>query len=119
VFAQDACIEAIRRGEEVVTRLRAQYEQGRALVMAALGDHPAIELAEPQGAFYAFPRIRGLTSSREFAERLLAEMDVGVAPGYTFGPGNEDFIRLCFAISHDRLAEGLERFVAFVDRHHN
>ena len=73
------------------------------------------ELSSPEGAFYAFPRVRDMGSSLEFAEGLLREKDVGVAPGYTFGPGNEEHFRLCFAQSHERLAEALRRIAAFVD----
>ena len=84
-----------------------------------LGRCPRIELTEPQGAFYAFPRVRGLTSSLAFAEGVLAEEDVGIAPGYTFGPDNEEYFRLCFAHSHEALREGLERIVRYVERHDN
>ena len=87
--------------------------------MTFFPSHPAIDLIAPEGAFYAFPRIRGLKSSRAFAERLLEEEDVGVAPGYTFGAGNEDHIRVCFALGQERLEEGLNRIVRFVDKHHN
>lgn len=119
VFAQHACLTALRDGEGAVNEMAAQYRIGRDIVVEKLGNHPAVDLYAPAGAFYAFPRIRGVQSSRVFAERLLEEEDVGVAPGYTFGPGNDAFIRICFALSHDRLSEGLDRIVRFVDRHHN
>jgi aspartate/methionine/tyrosine aminotransferase len=45
----------------------------------------------------------------------LREHDVGVAPGYTFGPGNEEHFRLCFAQSHQRLTEALRRIVTYID----
>ena len=89
------------------------------MVIDALADQPGIDLCAPAGAFYAFPRIRGVTSSRDFAEQLLAAEDVGVAPGYTFGPGNEEYIRICYALSQDRLAEGLSRICRFIEQHHN
>ena len=82
--------------------------------MDILGQEPAIQLTAPVAAFYAFPRIKGLDSSRRFAEQLLAKHNVGVAPGYTFGPGNDGHVRICFAQSHARLAEGLHRLVTFV-----
>ncbi len=41
---------------------------------------------------------------------------MGVAPGYTFGEGNEQHIRICFARSHDQLQEGLARLLRFLDR---
>ena len=54
--------------------------------------------------------------SLEFAEGLLRECDVGVAPGYAFGPGNEEHFRLCFAQSHQRLTEALRHMVTYIDR---
>ena len=119
VFVQQAAITALERGEETVARLRGQYARGREIVAQVLGRCPRIELTEPQGAFYAFPRVRGLTSSLAFAEGVLAEEDVGIAPGYTFGPGNEEHFRLCFAHSHEALREGLERIVRYIERHDN
>lgn len=116
-IVQFAGIAALENGEELIRTLRAQYAGGRDIVMNILGSHPRIELSQPEGAFYAFPRIRGIESSLAFAQGLLETSDVGVAPGYTFGPGNEEHIRLCFAQSHQRLTEALERFVAYVDRH--
>ena len=119
VFVQRAAITALERGEGVVARLRDQYARGREIVTEVLGRCPRIELAEPRGAFYAFPRLRGLESSLEFAQGVLAEENVGIAPGYTFGPGNEEYFRLCFAQSHGRLREGLDRIVRYIERHDN
>jgi aspartate/methionine/tyrosine aminotransferase len=108
-------IAALRDGESLVEALRTQYADARDIVMEILGRHPRIELPEPEGAFYAFPRVEGMGSSLEFAEGLLREFDVGVAPGYTFGPGNEEHFRLCFAQSHQRLRDALRRIVAYID----
>ena len=115
-IVQFAGIAALQDGEELVQTLRAQYAGGRDIVMEILGEHPRLELSEPEGAFYAFPRVEGMGSSLAFAEGLLRDYDVGVAPGYTFGPGNEEHFRLCFAQSHQRLTEALQRIVTYVDR---
>ncbi len=116
-FIQRAGIAALEGGDEVVASLRAQYRTGRDTVMAILGRHPRIELAVPEGAFYAFPRIPGLRSSRAFVEGVLAEENVGLAPGDTFGPGSDEHFRLCFAQSPARLREALLRIVRYIDRH--
>ena len=118
-FTQPAGIAALERGEDVIRDLRARYARGRDIVMEELGDHPRIELARPDGAFYSFVRVPGMRSSLAFAEGVLAECDVGIAPGYTFGPGNDEYFRLCFAQSHERLAEALKRIRGYVDRHGN
>jgi aspartate aminotransferase len=116
-FIQRAGVVALERGDAVVADLRRQYAAGRELVMGMLGAHPRIELARPEGAFYAFPRIPGLRSSLAFARGLLAGENVGVAPGYTFGPGNDEHFRLCFAQSPARLEEALARLVRYIERH--
>ena len=118
-FIQSAGIAALAEGDSFVREMREHYRAGRRSVMEILAPHPRIELSEPEGAFYAFPRVRGLRESLDFAQGLLAEEDVGVAPGFTFGPGNEDHFRLCFAKSHERLETALRRIVRYLDRHDN
>ena len=114
-FIQRAGIAALEQGEDTIHEFRAQYLRGREIVMAKLGEHELFELSAPAGAFYAFPRIRGLKSSEAFVNRVLDEEDVGLAPGFTFGPGNEEHFRLCYAQSHERLAEALDRVVRFTE----
>jgi aspartate/methionine/tyrosine aminotransferase len=117
-FAQFGGIAALgEAGEPIVRELRESYRQGFEVVRRRLGRHPKIELREPDGAFYAFPKLPGLDDSLAFCLKLLEEEKVGCAPGYTFGPGNEAHIRLCFAMSHDKLDEACARLVRFVDRH--
>jgi aspartate/methionine/tyrosine aminotransferase len=117
-FAQFGGIAALgEAGEAIVRDLRESYRQGFEIVRHRLGGHPKIELREPEGAFYAFPKLRGLDDSLAFCLKLLEEEKVGTAPGYTFGPGNAAHLRLCFALSHDKLDEALVRLVRFVDRH--
>jgi len=74
-------------------------------------------LSEPEGAFYAFPRIEGIESSLDFSLALLDREDMGVTPGYTFGEGDDQHIRICFARSHEQLREGLQRLLRFLDVH--
>ena len=119
VFAQAGGVAALTQGEQTVAGLREQYRVGRAIVERDLAGHPLIDLGMPDGAFYAFPRVRGLRDSLAFVQGVLAEEDVGLAPGYTFGPDNQAHFRLCFAQSHDRLEEGLSRIVRYLERHAN
>ena len=118
-FLQSAGVAALEEGDPFVREMREHYRAGRDAVMEILAPHPRIELSPPVGAFYAFPRLRGLRNSLDFAQGLLAEEDVGVAPGYTFGPGNDDHFRICFAKSHERLETALHRIVSYLDRHDN
>ncbi len=114
-FIQSAGIVALSQGEPFVRELRERYRAGREAVMRRLAPHPRIELSEPAGAFYAFPRVQGLRSGLEFVNGLLAEKNVGLAPGFTFGPGNESHFRLCFAQSGQRLETALGRILDYLD----
>ena len=116
VFAQYGGIAALEEGEAFLAEFNARCRRNRDLVMELLGTHPRVQLLRPEGAFYAFPRIAGVTDSLAFARRVLAEVKVGIAPGYTFGAGNEDHVRLCFAIATDRIEEALRRLIRVLDQ---
>jgi len=114
-FTQNGLVAALDHGEEVVEELRTMYQTNRDIVADALGDHERVEFIYPDGGFYAFPRIRGMRDSLDFVLKLAESEKVGVAPGYTFGPGNEDHLRIAFACSSDRLREAMTRIVRFID----
>jgi hypothetical protein len=113
-MVQQAGIVALRDGEPFVHELRAQYARHRALVIDALSAVPGLSLPEPQGAFYAFPRVDGLTHSTAFTASLLRHTRVALAPGVAFGPEGEGSVRLCFAASERTLAPALERLRDFM-----
>jgi hypothetical protein len=69
---------------------------------------------EPDGAFYLFPRIEGLTDSFTFCVRLLQERKVGLAPGVAFGAGGEGSVRLCYAAERPILEQAMERLGQFL-----
>ena len=96
---------------------KSELPQGTVVrVMQRLGGHPRIEVLRPEGAFYAFPRIKGLTDSLAFAQTLVEQENVGVAPGYTFGSGFDGHIRLSFAQSHSRLSSALDGLLHHLDK---
>jgi len=113
-IAQYAGLEALRNGEIFVQEMVAEYNRRRKVLVAGLN---AIGLPtfEPQGAFYAFPKVShlGLTS-QTFAERLLHEHHVAVIPGDAFGPSGDGFVRACYATSMDKLETALDRIEHFV-----
>ena len=64
----------------------------------------------PQGAFYVLVGIGGCgLDSDRFAEQLLEERHVAVAPGSTFGPLAANTVRISLATAMDQLEAGLER----------
>lgn len=115
IFVQYGGIAALEEGEGFLAEFNARCRHNAGLVMEILGRHPRIRLLQPEGAFYTFPKIEGVTDSLAFALRVLNRAKVGIAPGYTFGPDNGDHVRLCFAIASDRLEEALHRIIRVLD----
>jgi aspartate aminotransferase len=109
-------------GEEV-TAMVAAFRQRRDTIVSLLRAIPGIEVALPDGAFYAFPDVRGLLNrelaggqvcrtEEELAAYLLESAHIGVVPGSAFGaPG---FIRLSYATSMAQIEEGMRRLRAAV-----
>ena len=115
--SQYAAIEAMRHGDDDVSRMREEYDNRRRFLVSALRDM-GLECFEPFGAFYVFPNIKKLgMSSDEFANRLLQEEKVAVVPGTAFGSCGEGFIRISYAYSIENLKEALERIGRFVLRY--
>ena len=107
-FVQAAGLAAIA-DTETVARLRAHCASGRDLVGQALSGLNGVRYAMPDGAFYAFAAIDGLTDSLELCKRLVSDHKVAVAPGIAFGAAGEGSIRICFAQSPDLVARAMTR----------
>jgi aminotransferase len=116
-MAQIAAIEALRHGEADVTRMVAEYNRRRQVIIRGL-NQMGLECHQPQGAFYAFPSIRTTgMASEEFTEKLLSEEGVVVMPGSLFGRQGEGFVRCSYATAISEIEEALKRMARFVARH--
>jgi aspartate/methionine/tyrosine aminotransferase len=69
---------------------------------------------KPEGAFYLFPKVEGVTDSFEFCKRILMETQVGLAPGVAFGAGGEGSIRICYASEKKILEDAMSRLALFM-----
>lgn len=115
--AQEAALEALRRSEKEVEKMRESYRQRRNYMVKSFND-AGLKCLLPKGAFYAFPdvRVTGM-SSNDFACRLLEEEKVAVIPGEAFGPCGEGFVRCCYATSMEEIKVATERIANFIKRH--
>jgi hypothetical protein len=113
-FAQKAGETALAHGEEELLRMLERLKENRDLCLDALRGVPGVTVPKPDGAFYVFPRIDGLTDSFGFCRRLLEETRVGLAPGVAFGAGGEGSIRICYAAERSILEPAMERLTRFV-----
>jgi aspartate aminotransferase len=119
-IAQWAAVEALNGPQESVAIMLGEYTKRRAWLLKALREIPGFKCSEPEGAFYAFPDVRGclqkdLKTSGDFARRLLEEEQTVVTNGAGFGA--EGFIRISYATSMEQITEGIDRIKRFVERH--
>ena len=111
-IAQWAAVEALNGPQESVGEMLAEYTRRREWLLKALCDIPGIKCSVPEGAFYAFPDVRGclkngLKTSGEFAQRLLEEEHTVVTDGAGFGA--EGYVRISYATSMAQIKEGVGR----------
>ena len=112
--AQVAALEALRKGDPDVERMRSQYDQRRRMLVQGLRDI-GLGCFEPLGAFYVFPNITSTgLDSNTFARRLVQEERVAVVPGPVFGESGEGHVRATYATDMDNLKEALTRIDRFV-----
>lgn len=114
--SQFAAIAALEGPMDPVDAMRTAFDRRRRTMFDMLRTLPGVEVNEPHGALYAFPRVdvaralpgRPAASSHEFAEILLETAEIAVVPGEAFGsPGS---VRLSYALDDADLVAGLERW---------
>lgn len=113
VFSQRAAVAALSGGTDLLREQIERAESGRKIVLDGLLASNRVKVTEPEGAFYLFFGIEGISDSRQAALDLVAETGVGLAPGSAFGSGGEAFFRLCFARNPEHLEEGVKRIVSW------
>src|SRR5580700_4715540 len=114
-FAQKAAETALAQGEAELARMVERLGSNRDYCLNAMKDMPRVTVPRPEGAFYLFPKIEGLTDSFEFCKRLLLETRVGLAPGVAFGAGGETSIRICYAADRGVLEPAMDRLGRFLE----
>jgi aspartate/methionine/tyrosine aminotransferase len=107
-FIQHAGLAALH-DTDAVERFRAHCAAGRALTSDAIADLNRVRYTAPDGAFYAFVGVEGLTDSLALAKTLVTDHRVAVAPGVAFGAAGEGFLRICFAQSAERIERAMSR----------
>jgi aspartate aminotransferase len=118
--SQMAAIEALKGVDGDVKKMYDAYCERRAWLVPALEAIDGLCCAEPDGAFYVFPDVReyfgraGITDSQSFANYLLDEARVAVVPGAAFGA--DEFVRISYATSMERIREGVARIAAAVKK---
>jgi aspartate/methionine/tyrosine aminotransferase len=107
---QEAARVALLEGEPFIAESQARYRRHRHITMDRLAAIDGVTVPRPSGAFYAFPKLLGLTDSVHLCEWLVRSHGVGFAPGSAFGIGGEGHVRICFAVEEPILLDATDRF---------
>jgi len=105
---QEAGEEALRMGEELISRIREIYRRRRDFFVQGLKDL-GWEVSLPRATFYLWIKVPENGSSFDFARTLLEKCGIVVTPGVGFGPSGEGYIRVALTVDEERLKEALDR----------
>lgn len=108
-FVQYAGVTAIRDGEDFIAETLERYRRNRDIVVQRLGAMKRVTLSRPEGAFYAFFAVDGMSDSVAFAQQLIDDVGVGLAPGLAFSEDGEGWMRLCFAADTQTVSAAMDR----------
>lgn len=109
-FVQAAGVVALTGPQAFIGDMVSAWDRRRQMVANGLSEIAGWKCLPPEGAFYAFPDIRGTgMSSMEAADFLLREAHVAVVPGVAFGDAGEGHLRLSFATGDDLLRRAVEQ----------
>ena len=109
-FIQRAGIEALKGSQVETMDMVQEFKERRDLMVAGLNSLPGVKCGIPEGAFYCFPNIKetGMTSDG-FAECMISNADIALAPGTIFGEHGEGYVRLCYANSKENISKAIEK----------
>lgn len=113
-FMQRGAVAALDEGDDFIVEQVERAHAARDLVCGILGATGKAHFTVPQGAFYLFFTVDGITDSRTAAFDIVDRANVGLAPGTAFGPGGEAFLRLCFHRRLDQLEEAAHRLAKWM-----
>jgi len=114
---QHAALESLRGPQNYINDFVAEIKKHRDLVVKRLNEMPGISCPNPQGAFYAFPKIEDnrFGTDKEFVTKLLETKGVLTVHGSGFGKqyGSGHF-RLVYLPSLEILDSAMNKIEDFV-----
>ncbi len=105
---QEAAATALLDPQSCVDDLVELYEERRNILVQGLHEI-GWEVTSPMGSFFAWLKVPDGFTSEQFADKLLYEAHVVVAPGIGFGSYGEGYVRVGLLTSTDRLKEAVRR----------
>ncbi len=120
-IAQKVGIKALRSDWSFVKEMTSLFDKRRRTLHKELKQVKGFEVWRGKGAFYLFPKISKILEAtgldvEAFVTRLMEEKHVVVLPGTAFPKEfGKNFIRFSYAVSEERIVEGVRRIREFVE----
>jgi aspartate/methionine/tyrosine aminotransferase len=109
-FTQRAGVAALEGPQDCVDAMVAEFRKRRDVIVKGLNAIPGISCTTPDGAFYAFPNVKGTGfDSRTLADLLMNEAGVSCLSGTAFGDYGDGYLRLSYANSLENIEKALGR----------
>jgi aspartate/methionine/tyrosine aminotransferase len=116
-ISQKAAEAALKGPQNVVTDMLATFRTRRDLITKGLNAIAGVELDPPNGAFYVFPDISAYgMKSEDLVMKILEETKVASVHGSAFGGYGEGYLRMCYAVSTERIEEAIQRLDTFLPK---
>jgi aspartate aminotransferase len=114
-IAQWAAVEALTGPQDFIGTMLVEFDKRRRFLVEGLNAMPSVSCLTPSGAFYAFPNTSGVyggkvKNSSDLALYLLEEAKVALVQGDAFG--NDNHVRISYAVSMEDIKKALERIQA-------
>lgn len=117
-ISQAAAIAALNGPQDFVAEAVAEYRLRKDMVVSGLNSISGLQVRDPDGAFYAFPRAAAfigkatpggkvIANDTDLVSYLLSDGKVAAVQGAAFGL--EPYFRLSFALSRPDLQTALDR----------
>ncbi|MEO0293621.1 MAG: pyridoxal phosphate-dependent aminotransferase [candidate division WOR-3 bacterium] len=123
-IAQYASIEALRGIQEDLRKMVEEFDKRRRYIVERINSINEVKVIKPNGTFYCWVNVKNLygksyngcliKDSLSLAELLLSEAKIAVVPGCVFG--DDDYIRISYALSMEDIVEGINRFEEFISK---
>ncbi len=109
-FIQHGAAEGLSADQGVIEERINAFAERRQIIKDGLLAIDGITLANPMGAFYAFPGIKSFgKTSKEVADYLLYEHGIATIAGSVFGSAGEGHLRIAYSCSTEECERGVIR----------
>ena len=107
-FTQYAAVSAITGPQKSVAVMRKSYEKRAKMMVTGINEVNGFNCKFPNGAFYCFPNISGTGLDADKLQKiLLNKIGIATISGNSFGPKNNDYIRISCCTSEDNILDAI------------